>query len=250
MSDPAPEIQPANGPSRIAPRPGRALLAACLAGVAAFLLAGCGSGGGRPPASSSADGCTGAGAGTPQALSVAPGELGSLRASVARVLPERVGHLYEEGTVSGSNFWSDDSPSGPTVSARARREGGYEMRWWAPNGDDVVADVLLFASSGQAAEFLRLAAAGRCGHALLSGAADRPPQGRNLAWLNPDGVAEADVYLQRGRRVYRVGDVPAGQRQQPLPPGPRLRRALAGVDTLACLLPGADCGSESRGVPA
>jgi hypothetical protein len=165
------------------------------------------------------------------------------------VLPERVGHLYEEGTVSGSSFWSDDSPSGPTVSARARREAGYEMRWWAPNGDDVVADVLLFASSGQAAEFLRRAAAGRCGHSLLSGPADRPAQGRNLAWLNPDGVAEADVYLQRGRRVYRVGDVPAGQQQRPLP-AVRLRRALTGVDTLACLLPGAHCEGESRGVPA
>jgi hypothetical protein len=182
-------------------------------------------------------------------LSVAPTELGALRESVARVLPGRIGRLYEEGTISGSSFWSDERPAGPTISTTARREAGYEMRWWAPNGDDVVADVLVFGSPLQAADFLGRAAERRCGHALLSSAANQPPQGRNVAWLNPDGVAETDVYLARGSRVYRVADVPSGQRQNHLTVS-RLRRTLATVDALACLLPGAHCASESRSVPA
>jgi hypothetical protein len=190
-----------------------------------------------------------AGEGAPQVLSVAPIELGKLQASVARVLPQRLGRLYEEGTIIGSNMWSDDSPTGPAVSPDEKRPDGYEMRWWAPNGDDLVADVLVFADPRTAARFLQRASGARCGHVSLEGPSSRPPQARNLAWQNPDHVAETDVYLARGSRVYRVADAPAGQHHGNLT-GASLRRALVLVDTLACLLPAAHCSSVNRNVPA
>ncbi len=181
MSPQAPHETQSRKRSRRSLRLRLGLLTACLAGLVAYLLL---SGGGTQRSSvPSTLAC--AGAGTPQVQSVAPGELGALRDSVVRVLPGRVGRLYEEGTVSGANLWSDESPTGPAVSTTARRSGGYEMRWWAPNGDDLVADVLQFASSGQAADFMQRAAERRCGHSLIKGAADRPPQGRNLAWSTP-----------------------------------------------------------------
>jgi hypothetical protein len=190
-----------------------------------------------------------AGAGAPAVQTVAPQQLGQLRASVVRALPQRVGRLYEEGTVLSSTVWTDDSPSGPTVSPTARRPAGYEMRWWAPNGDDLVADVLVFANSQTAARFMEQAAGARCGHLTLASTTTTPPQGHNLAWLNPDHVAETDVYLARGSRVYRVADAPAGQVHGSISPA-RTRRALVLVDTLACLLPGAHCSSVNRSVPA
>ena len=220
------------------------LLALCLIAVLVFVLTQKGS---SENAGGPQQACGGGGA--PTVLSVAPQELGRLRASVVRALPQRVGRLYEEGTVTGSNVWSDSSPSGPTVVPTTRRPGGYEMRWWAPNGDDLVADVLVFANSATAARFMEQAAAGRCGHGALASTTTTPPQGRNLAWLNPDHVTETDVYLARGTRVYRVADAPAGQAQGSLSPA-RIRRALVLVDTLACLLPAAHCSSVSRSVPA
>ena len=242
------EQRPDPRPAHRRRRPPRALLLVVLtillAGLAFHLLASTGAAGG-PRREASA--CTGQGA--PQVASIKPQELGELRASVARVLPERVGRLYEEGTIVGSSVWTDAAPAGPPVSRTAPRPPGYEMRWWAPNGDDLVADVLVFASPRAAALFLTRAAAPRCGHGSLSAGAGRPPQARNLAWINPDGVAEADVYLARGRRVYRVADAPAGQGTGVPAPG-RLSRALRTVDTLACLLQGANCTSASSGVPA
>ena len=243
MSADTPDPRP---PRRVLTRP-RLLLAgvmlACLAGLLTFLLAGSdGSGQGA----SDAGVCSGQGA--PHVLSVAPKELGDLRAAVARVLPERVGRLYEEGAIGGSSVWTDAAPSGPTVDPGERRSGGYEMRWWAPNGDDLVADVLVFSSPATAARFLERASAPRCGHSSLAGPAGRPPQARNLAWTNPQNTAEADVYLARGRHVYRVADAPAGQSGGRLSL-PGLTRALRTVDALACLLRGAHCSSVSRNVP-
>jgi hypothetical protein len=244
MSTGKAEETPAKGAKTRRRRLLAAVLGACLLGVLAYDLFGISTAGENPHPLSACEG-----EGAPQVLSVAPQELGRLRASVARALPQRVGRLYEEGSIVGSTVWTDDSPSGPTVSPTAKRPDGYEMRWWAPNGDDLVADVLVFADPGAAAKFLERAAGARCGHVTLAGPANRPPQARNLAWLNPDHVAETDVYLARGSRVYRVADAPAGQIRGNLAPA-RLRRALILVDTLACLLPSAHCSSESRNVPA
>jgi len=242
MSAETPDSRP-RGRALARPRPlllGFAV--ACLAGALAILLAHGGSG---TPASQRAGECSGRGA--PQVILMAPTQLGPLRAAVARVLPERVGRLYEEGTIVSADVFSDSSPAGPAVNPTQRRPGGYEMRWWAPNGDDLVADVLVFSSPQTAERFLELASAPRCGESLPAGPAGRPPLARNLAWTNPDKAAEADVLLVRGSRVYRVADAPAGQ-----VPGrtPDLSRALRTVDSLACLLPDAHCSSVSHSVPA
>jgi hypothetical protein len=220
------------------------VLLGLLGGLAVWLaLSGGGSGTGG-----SATACAGVGAAGVRQIS--PGAEGPLREAVARVLPGRVGRLYEEGTVSSQDVWRDSDPSPPAVSRTARRPAGYEMRWWAPNNDDIVADVFVFSSQARAAAFLAQAASMRCrSHGRTVAAAD-PPQGRNLVWVNPDAVAEADVYLQRGTRVYRVADVPAGQ-GAPSTAGAGLSHALLTIDTLACLLPKAHCGGGgSHVVPA
>src|SRR3954451_12760652 len=90
----------------------------------------------------------------PEVATVPPRSLGALREDVVRVLPERVGRLYEEGTVHSSVAWSDEEPAPPATSPGARRPAGYEMRWWAPNGDDVVADELVFSSAEQARRYV------------------------------------------------------------------------------------------------
>jgi len=233
----------AQGRSRTRRPPMTGVLGVFVAGALAAVLLGCG--GQRSARRLTA--CAGENA--PKVQTVAAQELSRLRSSVVRVLPQRVGRLYEEGTIEGSNFWTDANPSGPTVSPTARRPGGYEMRWWAPNGDDLVADVLVFANPATAAHFMEQAAGARCGHVALASNASRPPQARNLAWLNPDHVAEADVYLARGSRVYRVADAPSGQIRGDLSPA-RIRRTLSLINTLACLLPEAHCSSVNRNVPA
>jgi hypothetical protein len=94
------------------------------------------------------------------------------------------------------------------------------------------------------------AASGRCRVKGRLVAAARPPQARNVAWTNPYGFAEADVYLARGSRVYRVADVPAGEGGGSTARGSGLSHAFLTIDTLACLLPQARCEGASRSVPA
>lgn len=183
----------------------------------------------------------------PEVSRVAPSALGPLRESVARVLPERLGRLYEEGTVDSANAFNDNVPLPPTVSPTERRPGGYEVRWWAPNGDDVVADVFVFPSAREAQRFLGQAASTHCRLRSRAAGAPFPPDSRNLTWVNPDNVTEADVYLLRGARVYRVADVPANQRGHS--PDRSITHAFATVDTLACLLPAAHCSPQRPTVP-
>lgn len=199
--------------------------------------------GARTPGETAAA-CNGSSA--PAVRTVAPAALSPLRQSLARVLPQRIGRLYEEGTVSARTPWVDALPAQPAVIASAPRPDAYEMRWWAPNGDDVGADVFVFASPAQAQRFLALAAAPGCRDAGRAQDALRPALARELSWLNPDSAAEGDIFLARGSRVYRIADVPAGQRGS--------RAALsqipfATLEALACLLPGAHCSLETRNVP-
>jgi hypothetical protein len=216
---------------------------AALLGICAYLLLGCGHSAPKAAAVSCFDGST------PRVAEVPAHSLDALRASVLRVLPQRVGRLYEEGTARASYVWTDEDPAPPPVSARALRPAGYEMRWVAPNSDDVRATALLFPTAKQARRFMALAASARCRTHGFQGISARPPLSRNVAWINPHGVAEADVYLLRGRRVYRVGDLPASQRSDQ-PAGTDLSRSFFTVDALACLLPGAHCLQTSRNVPA
>jgi hypothetical protein len=197
----------------------------------------------------SATGCVAARR-VPEVRNVTPSAVAGLRESVAKVLPQRVGRLYEEGTVRAPVAWTDENPSPPGVSPHAPRPGGYEMRWWAPNGDDVVADVLVFETAARAQRFLALASGVRCREKATAQATARPPQGRNLSWLNPDGALQADLFLARGTHVYRVADAPAGSSPEAVRTSGGLGRAFATIDLLACLLPAAHCTRVPNGVPA
>ncbi len=134
----------------------------------------------------------------PRVVEVSAADLSALRASVARALPDRIGRLYEEGTVEGANLWTDGLPSPPPALAATPRSGGYEMRWWAPNRDDIVADVLLFHGPAQARAFLARAASPQCRSAARAAGARWPSRARNLRWVNPDAFAQADVLFARG----------------------------------------------------
>jgi hypothetical protein len=190
-----------------------------------------------------------ASAGAPRVRRVPPRELSPLREAVSRIVPQRLARLYEEGAVPASTVWSDDQPQPPAVSPTTLRPAGYEMRWWAPNGDDLVADALVFADAASAQHFVRLASSTRCRRGARTQGSPSPPQAYDLSWLNPENVAQADVYVVRGTRVYRLADAPAGQHGgKPLPGS--LTHAFLTIDTLACLLPQAHCRERGKGVPA
>jgi hypothetical protein len=218
------------------------LLLAILAGLVVYLVS-------KPTdqAHSTASRCIAA-TDVPEVRQVPPKVLGGLREAVARAMPQRVGRLYEEGTVKASVAWTDDEPAPPATSPRAPRPAGYEMRWWAPNGDDVVADVLQFPSTAKAQRYIALAATSHCRNQAAGRAAARPPEGRNLSWLNPDGALQADVFLARGARVYRIADAPAGSSPEEVRTSGGLGRAFATIDVLACLLPSAHCVQAPNGV--
>lgn len=240
MSTVEPSSPPPGRPRRRRPPLRLGLLLAVLAALVAYLVL---PGSDSSPAGAGCD--TGA---APALATVAPAGQGALRESVARVLPQRVGRLYEEGSITSATAWSDAEPAPPPVSPTARRPAGYEMRWWAPNGDDVVSDVFVLPSAAAAERFFALATAPRCRRSAEAVETARPPLARGLAWVNPDGWAEADLYLLRGTRVYRVADVPAGERRG-MAGGSELSRAFAAIDSLACLLPQAECALESSNVP-
>jgi len=219
------------------------ILLTCL--VAAVVILGTRSSSSRPTVSAADCEAT---ASVPEVEEVSPAVLGSLREDVARALPQRVGRLYEEGTVRSRVAWSDEEPSPPAASPRARRPAGYEMRWWAPNGDDVVADVLVFADSARARRYLVLASSAHCREQAGRSLALHPPLARNLSWLNPDGALQADVFMARGARVYRIADAPAGSSPKQVRSSGGLDHAFETIDVLACLLPSAHCTRAPAGV--
>jgi hypothetical protein len=184
----------------------------------------------------------------PEVKQVPASQVGALRETVARVLPQRVGRLYEEGTVRASVAWTDAEPAPPALSPHEPRPAGYEMRWWAPNGDDVVADVLVFKTPAHAQRYLALASSTRCREQASQQPAPRPPLARNLSWLNPERVLQADLFMARGPRVYRIADAPAGSSPQDVRTSGGLGRAFATIDVLACLLPSANCTRVPNGV--
>jgi hypothetical protein len=192
--------------------------------------------GASPPALVARGGC----ASGPAVIDVSPWRLAELRAGLLSMIAPLDGRRYAEGTVTGENAWSDDTPQ-PVESQPAAGPfaGGYEMRLWVHGEDDIAADVFVFAGPRQAQDYLRRATDERCRNAGATSPARWPPEARNLTWINPDAAREADVYLARGRRVYRVVDVRS--RYLGKPPRVERRIALAIVDDLACLLPAADC---------
>jgi hypothetical protein len=114
-----------------------------------------------------------------------------------------------------------------------------------PNGDDVVADGMVFADGATAHEFVVAAASAGCRTAGFADSTQVPPGGRNLSWSNPDGFAQEDVFLQHGPLVYRVSVVRAGAGKSVT--AAVRDEAFTVVDGLACALPGANC--PLRGSP-
>ncbi|HEY7829659.1 MAG TPA: hypothetical protein VIC06_03745 [Solirubrobacteraceae bacterium] len=193
---------------------------------------------GGPPTVAHGAGCAGA---APPVAHVAASQLPELRARLARLGTPLHGRVYAEGAITGENAWSDNTPlSMSSQPASASLAAGYEMRWWARNGDDVAADVFVFSGPGEAQAFLGLAASTRCHAGSSARDASWPPNAHNLTWINPDRFSEEDVYLLRGRRVYRVVDV-RPQKPASQPRRRQQRIAFLIVDTLACLLPEAEC---------
>ncbi len=198
-----------------------------------------------------APGCPGWDA--PAAKSLPGADIAALRNAVSRIMPPLVGRIYEAGTITTSNLWTDDSPQRlPSSGSRAGSvPAGYEMRWWAldrqGNEDDIVADVLEFSTERQAQNALSQASSPRC-HSDGAAHAGRLPSGAdNLHWVNPDNAQEWDVLFVRGRRLYRVVDVPSNY---PPATGPAQRtlerhRANSTVEVLACALLGAGCQASA-----
>ncbi len=231
------------------------LLLACLLGALLALLDaraawfGLGEGSARAGGVTFPAGCPGGEA--PQVRSVATGDLSALREKLARIIPARVGRLYEAGPVATSNLWTDEEPPRSPVSG-ATAPAAYELRWWAldrdGSRDDVVADALEFATSEEADHALALAASPRCRRDAAARAIQSPSGARELSWTNPDNAREVDVLFVRGRRLYRTIDAPPGYLLDQT--GPRqgaLERARAGmtVELLACALPDAGCPTST-----
>jgi hypothetical protein len=174
----------------------------------------------------------------------------ALRAGVRGVVYFAPGiEPYEEGPAAASYAWSDGEPgSHGSVPAAPRQPGGWEVRWWMPTRDDVVADAFIFAGEGEARDFLRRATSARCRTAARSVSAPYPPGGRNLGWRNPEGLAQEDLYLRRGRRVYRISVVRPGADGR----ASRAERHLGFeiANALGCGLPGAGCPPLAESSPA
>jgi hypothetical protein len=226
------------------------VLLAILAALVVFLVLPSGSSAPRRTAAR----CKGA-TRVPEVSRVAASEIGALREAVSRVLPQRAGRLYEEGTVTARIAWNDEKPSPPALSPAERRPGGYEMRWYAPNGVDIVGDVLVFSTPARANRFLALASSAACRGSAAQLAAPRPPAGRNLAWVNPSGVLQADLFMARGTHVYRVAEASDGAPRVRSPrerirPNAALARVFATINVLACLLPEAHCTRVQNGTTA
>jgi hypothetical protein len=174
----------------------------------------------------------------PPVARVAPEYLAGLRVDLGNVMRGKQGRLYETGTVSSENAWSDNPPQPsavqpPTVT---RVSGAYEMRWWTPNRDDIVADAFVFAQTDQARDFFQRASSARCRPGGAQIPVLSPPNTRDVIWRNPDGVVQEDVYLLRGNRVYRIGDV-SPQRTGIAPRKTEQRLAFFIVDSLVRALP-------------
>lgn len=176
----------------------------------------------------------------PPVESISRATLRELREDLRRVMFGRARRLYELGVAASSYAWSDSEPGKHTSLPPAPRDpGGYELRWWATGGDDVVADAFVFAKTDQAQDFFAQAANTRCRSSSATFTTSLPPDGRDLMWRNPDGFAQEDVYLLRGQRVYRVGVVRAGAGSDTT--AVEESAAFSLVNSLACALPETGC---------
>ena len=183
----------------------------------------------------------------PRLALVGESEWAALRARVSAILANVGGRRYEGGIPTTSDMWTDNRPvEVASAVSRAGYPGGYELRQWADNGDDVVADVLEFHTGSDATTFFREAVTTGCRRRASVWPAVRLPAAGHLVWENPDGFMQEDTFLVRGRLVYRFADVrrPAGS-----PPAAEERAAFAITDALACEVPDAGCHGSAPGSP-
>ena len=180
----------------------------------------------------------------PSVATVSRATLQGLREDLRGVMFGRGRRLYERGVIASSYAWSDDEPGKQTSLPPGPHDpGGYELRWWAADRDDVVAEVYAFADAGRARDFFAQASSTRCRLSSVALAASSPPGGRDLAWRNPDRFAQEDLYLLRGQRVYVVSVVRAGAGPSVAPAG--MSAGFSLVNGLACNLPDAACHPRS-----
>ncbi len=183
----------------------------------------------------------------PQVASVGSARIAGLQRELVRMIgvrealvPQERGLVpYEQGAIGSEAAWTDEEPGNGGVPARGPQPAGFEMRWWTVGRDDLVGDVFLFESEPQAQKYFDLATSTECRTKAVSQSASVPAGSRNLEWSNPFSYAQQDVYLRRGRRVYRVSVVQPGVGSDvPVPVG------LYGfhlVGAVACGLPLAGC---------
>ncbi|HEV2923197.1 MAG TPA: hypothetical protein VGW98_04125 [Solirubrobacteraceae bacterium] len=178
------------------------------------------------------------------------GQIRRLRASLLGIMAPLARRRYAWGPVPATVAWTDNPPE----SFRSSRgddgqwEASYEMRAWARNGDDIGADVFLFAGARQARSFLDVAASIRCHRAASERYGSRPPGARNLVWVNPDGTVQEDVFVLRGLRVYRIAVVVPQRVQRQRSSAAQALGVLAAT-ALACGLADAGCPARAAGVP-
>lgn len=181
--------------------------------------------------------------GLPPLASTDRGDLLQLRDGLLRVFAVTRGRGYSGGVIAPEDMWSDNSPLGPRASrlADGRWPAGYEVRWWT-RYYDLVADVLVLRTPHRALAFFEQVASSDCHRDGAQQPAPWPPRAHNLAWLNPDHAPQNDVFLLRGRRVYRVAAVRLDDAPKETA---RVQRRIGAklVDALACVLPGADCAT-------
>jgi hypothetical protein len=183
----------------------------------------------------------------PPVLDVHLTQLLALRASLLPMVASLGGQRELGGVTTAGRVWSGSPPQRLRLS---RLPGGlwpgaYEMRLWGHGGDYIVADVLLFAHSGQARSYFEQFTSVSCHSATIRSPALRPPQARNLVSLDLPSFAGYQVLLTRGPLVYRVIDQ-RPRRAGVRPSNDEQSSGVSAVDALACTLAVAHCALETK----
>jgi hypothetical protein len=152
--------------------------------------------------------------------------------------------VYEQGIVTGDAAWSDMEPGNGGVPVAGSSPAGFEMRWWiwTWGWNDVVADVFLFEDASAAAAYMDLASGIDCRSNTMAEPAGAPVGARYLEWSNPFNLAQQDVFLRRGSRVYRVSVVQPGVGAKVSKP--KREAGFELVSEIACGLPKSGCAPE------